>query len=157
MIGKLSRGRTICSWLICFTLLFGGCSEDEPAEDKYYISFMADLTRIVFTDQPVLTASYSQSGSQYNCTIGGGDRTSNITIQILDNGSIAVGAYTDVQIKYQDDHGDVFEQDSGNADATATITAMTATSVRGRFSGTVSTTNSVISITEGEFFVKRTN
>jgi len=157
MIGKLSRGRTVCSLLICFAMISGGCSEDEPAEDQYYISFMADLTRIVFTDQPVLTASYAQSGSQHNCTINGGDRTSNIMIQLSDNSSITVGAYTDVQIRYQDDHGDVFEQDSGNADAAATITAMTATSVRGRFSGTVRTTNSIISITEGEFFVKRIN
>ncbi len=167
MVRQLLRDRAACSLLIFIALIFGGCSTDDPGEDQYYISFKADLTRIVFIDQPDLTANFSESGNQHGCTINGSDRTSNITIQILDDSSITTGTYSGyetlggvnigVLMRYQDDNNDVFEQDSGNRDAIVTITAITATSVAGVFSGTVKTTTSAIEIKEGEFFVRRIN
>lgn len=146
--------------LIFIALIFGGCSTDDAGEEQYYISFKADLTRVVFIDQPVLTANFSQSGNQYDCVMTGSDRTSSITIQVFDNSSITTRTYSgyNALIRYIDDNGNEFVQDSTNRDAIVTISGITATSVTGVFSGTVRrTSTSAIEIKEGEFFVKRIN
>ena len=141
---------------IIVPFIIGACNKDEhPSDSQYFIRFKADLTRIVFTDQPVLIANFSESGGQHNCLISGGDRTSSITLQIVDDSIISLGSYYGVGISYKDDNGIIFEQDNANFNSAVTITELTATSVRGAFYGAVSAIGSTIAISEGEFHVRR--
>ena len=167
MVNKALINKGIGLLLIFSTILLSCSKGEDSGEDQYYIRFKADLTSIVFTDQPVLTTVCSKTGDQHECTFRGGDLTSRITITVFDDNTISNGTYSDFRtegglnfgtlISYEDDSGTIFEQRNGVTGTTVTITESTATSIRGVFTGKVATMGTTMTISEGEFFVKRIN
>lgn len=141
-------------FLAAFVIGYNSCADKQENESQYFISFKADLTRIVFTDQPVLRAAFSETNGIYNCTITGHDLRSSIILQAIDDSAITTGTYYNALISYQDDNGNIFEQDAGS-DNVITITELTDSSVRGTFEGTVRAPGSIITVSEGVFFVGR--
>lgn len=153
--------------LIFALFMISACSKDEVEDGSYRVKFKANGTPVEFNSQLTLTASFGQSGNQYVAVFTGYDAESNISIQVHDgkaieeknySGYILSGsAFVGALIAYKDKAGTVYTQGvPGNA--SITVSEITATEVRGTFSGTLKATGKDdVIITEGEFFVKRLN
>jgi len=148
--------------------------EDDPKETggntEYYIRFKADGTDHVIDDQPALLATFSSASSQYISNITGSDGTKNtgFTIQLFDGTPIRDTVYTGYENKGTYYNGALLSFSSNDSksygsgypsDAYVTVDTLTATYIKGTFSGTVRelTGTGTLSITEGKFYVKRVN
>jgi hypothetical protein len=146
-------------------VLFSSCSKDET--DGYYIRFRANGELVEFTNQLILIAGFGTNGEIYTGTIGGAnDATSNIGLQIYNNAPILEGTYsgygggTGVIIGYTEKSSGVLFSSGGgpDVDATVVITEITATTVKGTFHGRIMATGqSDIIVTDGSYFVRRSN
>ena len=146
-----------------------GCKKDDDNGDggQYYMRFKANGTTVEFKVQASLVAAFGHAENVYNAVFTGYDAESNISIQVHDgkaieeknySGYILSGsAFVGALIAYKDKAGTVYTQGvPGNA--SITVSEITATEVRGTFSGTLKATGKDdVIITEGEFFVKRLN
>jgi hypothetical protein len=135
----------------------------------YFYRFDANGTRVTFNQQVSLTAAFSQSGNQRVAIITGFDATRNSAVQIYSGSTIGTATYTGYTLDvnaaavvgmifhYQDATGTVYQSDNTNSNTT-TITQLTSTTVRGTFAGRLKATGKAdIVVTNGEFFVQRTN
>ena len=148
--------------------ILGSCKKDNDDSGAYKMKFKANGTLIEFTVQGSLTASFSQSGSVNNGVFTGYDANSNMGLQVYDSkafeestysGYVWTGsAFVGALMGYSDKTGTLYTQGTTNSNATINIIEITSTTVRGTFNGTVKADGKPdISITEGEFFVWRTN
>lgn len=148
---------------------FSSCSkDDEPAENDYYVRFNASGQKVEFKVHGSLVAAFGQSGSNHNAVFTGYDATSNISLQVFDNKAITTATYTGYTLSdssfigaligYTDKSGTLYMQDALNPVTSISISEITATTVKGTFSGTVKASGKTdISITNGEFYVWRAN
>lgn len=160
-------------------LLFGlttvsSCSKENDADEKeeheYYISFQANGKLVEFRNQPLLMAGFAEQGGYYLGGItGSGENGSNFGFVIVNDSPVTKGTYssltvlsggkTGVLFAYKQKDSEVIYSSSDIITAllsTVTITELTEEFVRGTFSGKVKASdNPDISITNGEFFVKR--
>ncbi len=155
------------SVVIFVLFMISACSKDEVDDGNYRVKFKANGTPVEFNSQPTLTASFGQSGNQHVAVFTGYDVESNISIQVHDgkaieaknySGYVSTGSgFSGALIAYKDKAGTVYTQGvPGNA--SITVSEITATEVRGTFSGTLKATGKAdVVITDGEFFVKRLN
>ncbi len=159
-------GNTI-SVVIFVLFMISACSKDGVEDGSYRVKFKANGTTVEFNSQFTSTASFGQSGNQYVAVFTGYDAESNISIQVHDgkaieaknySGYVSTGSgFSGALIAYKDKAGTVYTQGvPGNA--SITVSEITATEVRGTFSGTLKATGKDdVMITDGEFFVKRLN
>ncbi len=155
--------------LLFLAVTSGSCSkDDETAESEYYVRFNANGQKLEFTLQGAVLAAFGQSGNQYNAAFTGGNTNSNVSLQVFDNKAITTATYSryvltgsafiGAIIGYQDNSGTLFTQGAVNPNTSITISAITSTTVKGTFSGTVKAAGKPdISITNGEFYVWRAN
>lgn len=151
-------------------VLISGCKKDDDgaATGAYYIRFKADGQLTEFTNQVALNAATGQSQSQYNAVVSGFNGNHNISVQMFDNEAIHVSVYEGYENKvsyfegaligYGKD-GVIYGTNGVNPEVVVNLTHWTATEAKGTFSGKVKAISgpTVVSITEGEFFVKRLN
>lgn len=155
--------------LVSGAFLFESCSKDEETPGEYYMRFKANGTLAEYTNQLGLAASFAQSGNQYFLTISGwNDASTNFSVVLYNLAPISESTYSGYVASVDGTVGVLFahkEKESGavfssgvtaDYDARVTLSEITETGVKGTFSGTVKASgHSDISITEGEFFVKR--
>lgn len=155
-------------YLVVFTLLFNGCKKDQSTQGGYLMKFDVNGKTVEFTGQASLVAAFSNTGNQYLGVFTGYDANSNMGLQVYDNKAIVPGTFSGyaisnsaivgVLIGYQDTSGTQYTQGTTNSDAVITISELTATTVRGTFSGTLKAAGkSDISVTNGQFYVWRAN
>lgn len=164
----LLRTSHIVSGFCLLVFVLVSCKKDNDDGGIYKMKFKANDTMVEFRTQASLTASYGQSGSQYNALFTGYDAESNMSLQVFDSKPIEEATYSGyvlsgsafvgALIGYQDKSGTLFTQGANNSNATINLTEITSTTVRGTFSGTLKASGKPdIQITNGEFFVWRTN
>lgn len=164
--------KTLLFKLLVFTILSGifvSCKDDETeTSGEYYVRFNANGQKIEFKVQGATVAAFGQAANIYNAVFTGYDASSNLILQVFDKKEITTSSYSGYTlsgasfigslISYQDASGTVFRQDVSNPVTTVTISEITSETVRGTFSGIVKTSGKPdISITQGEFYVWRTN
>jgi hypothetical protein len=146
-----------------------GNSTGPNGSGAYFMRFDANGSRVEFTLQSSLLGAFAHQGNQFNALLTGIDANSNASLQIFDGQAITAKAYSGytisgaalvgVLITYQDTQGTVYSS-GGNqtTNAVITITDLSATELRGTFSGTLfSAGKPNVAITNGEFFLKRAN
>jgi len=154
--------------IVIFTVVIVGCKKEEAGSNGYWIKFKVDGSQVEFTLQSSLVAAFAQAGTQYNAVISGSDSKSHVGLQVYDNKAIVAnkysgytilnGAVVGVLMHYADASGVVYNQSVTNSNLEITISELTATAVRGTFSGTLKATGKTdIAITSGEFYVWRAN
>jgi hypothetical protein len=154
---------------VFFSTMFSSCNKDTTTSTgSFLIQFKVDGTLVEYTSQSSLMAVFAHSGAQYNAVFSGYDELSNINLSVYYNKEITSGTYSGYTlagsaivgslISYQDKSGTNYTQASVNSDASITISEITATTVKGFFSGTLLASGKPdIVITNGEFFVWRAN
>lgn len=153
--------------ILIFSVFVGSC-KNENAPSGYIMKFKTNGTTVEFTSQSSLVAAFANSGSQYTATFTGYDSNSNLSIVVYDNKAIAPVTYSGYQLNntefigalivYEDKNGKIYSQLSTNSDIKVVINEITSTTVRGTFSGTLtSSDNEELSVTNGEFYVWRAN
>lgn len=165
----LPRPVTLLAGFILAILLFSSCKKDQTSQGGYLMKFDVNGKTVEFTTQASLVAAFSNTGSQYLGVFTGYDANSNMSLSVFDNKaivpgtfsgySVSNGALVGILITYQDDSGTVYVQSTTtSSDAVINISEITATTVRGTFSGTLETSGKqTISVTNGQFFVWRAN
>lgn len=174
---NFSFRKTAFLYLLIAIIIGGGCGKknnDGPGDTNYYISFKAGNAAYTYKGYPY--ATFSQSDDTYLGGFGAfsseGNGTKNV-VSVL-TGSlkpIAVNTYTGVIkpgsggetpavfLSYIDEQGKTFANlYKDNATNIVTITALSATSVKGTFSGKiydVQQTNAPAIGFSGEFYVQR--
>ena len=154
--------------LTILMLVFNGCKKDQTTQGGYLMKFDVNGQTVEYTNQASLIAAFSSAATQYNALVTGYDANSNAGLQIFDDKAITTGTYSGytiagsavvgVLIHYQEPGGTLYTQGTTNSDAVITISEITATTVRGTFSGTLKTAGkSDISVTNGQFYVWRAN
>lgn len=145
------------------------CSKDEDDAGEYYMRFKANGTLVEYTNQLGLSAGFAQSGNQHVGTVSGwNDASSNFSLLLYDVEPIAEKTYSGYSASVNGVVGVLFahkEKETGvnfssgvdaEFNASTIITEITDAAVRGTFNGKVKAAGQTdISITEGEFYVKR--
>lgn len=154
--------------LVSSVFFVTSCSKDEdPGE--FYMRFKANGTLVEYTNQLGLSAGFAQSGNQHVGTISGwNDASSNFSLLLYNLSPISETTYSGYAVSVDGTVGVLFahkEKESGTVfssgvtpdyDARVTLLQLTETGVKGTFSGTIRAAGHPdISISEGEFFVKR--
>ena len=147
----------------------GGSDSTGPDDGSYYLRFKANGTQISYTDQVRLSASVGQASNQHTLVALGFDNTTNFSIIFFDGAPVSqktysgydinqnLGVFIGVLFAYEDQAGVVYGPGDTN-DESATITELTASSVRGTFNGTVRVAGQAdVLITNGEFYLPRGN
>ncbi len=166
-IDRIKRTANYLLGTVIILFITVSCST-QNSPSGYVMKFKADGTAIEFTGQSTVVAAFANSGSQYTATFTGYNSGSNISLTVYDNKAIAPGTFTGYTednsafigalIVYMDSNGKVYSQMTSNSDIKVVISQITATAVKGTFSGTLSSSDdSSISITNGEFYVWRVN
>jgi hypothetical protein len=155
--------------LSLFIGLFVSCqNDDEESGGEYYVRFIANGKKVEFSVQGATIAAFAQAGNTYNAVFTSYNTSSNIGLQVYDNKEITKGTYIGYTlsgtsfigalIHYKDDSGILYTQDALNAVTSITISEITSSAVRGTFSGVLKSSGKPdLSITQGEFFVLRSN
>ena len=175
MIQKMKRRSLnvlagICSAFILCTTGISCKKSSDGGEPKYYMRFKENGTQVAYNT--TAQAAFSSASGLYMCVLNGLDPKSNMNIILTDKSPIAANInYTEqilpglansyVFITYQNSNGVSFL--SGNpladqdASAKVTLTAITDDYVKGTFSGKLTNGSTIVTITEGEFILKRVN
>lgn len=158
-------------------LLMGSCSKDDEDDEEegggngYKITFKVDGVSKEFADADFPPhGSFTDNGKQYSGSFIATGRASSVGFQVYDTKAIvekdysgyvitpttgqnslygAVVSYADGQLSYS-------SQSLTNPTVQVKITEITATSVRGEFSGTLKLQNGSanVTISDGKFYVK---
>jgi len=159
----------ISSIILSLVILAGCKKEDDKTDDsQYFIRYKADGQLIEHKNEATLFAVTGQSGVQHNAVVSGFTGNTNISIQAFDNKPIAASIYNGYELKMNyvegailgfGRDGSIYGTDGTNPNVLLNITTWSSTEARGTFSGVVKLTSGAltITITEGEFYVKRTN
>jgi hypothetical protein len=151
------------------SLLTACSSSTGPNANGHYLRFDANGSQLNFTIESSLAAAFAHAGNEYNALMTGFDATSNLSLQVFDGAAITTkqytgyqftgGAFVGVLITYQPSAGLVYSSvATANSDAVITITELTATDVKGTFSGTLKKAGQPdIVATNGEFSLHRAN
>lgn len=167
--------------IICFSLvalLSSSCKKGDDGDDDdigggngYKITLEVDGASKEFADEDFPPIGvFSDNGTQYNGQFGATGYASSVSFQVYDTKPIvkqkysgfvitpttghnsfygAVVSYTDGQLSYS-------TQGKTNPTVNVEITEITASSVRGKFSGTLKSQNGKpdITVSKGEFYVR---
>jgi len=152
--------------VLMITVVLSSCKKDDPEENggAYEMSFTANGTKVKYTTQGALVASFANSGSQFLGVLTGYDANTNLHVQVYDDEAIVAGTYsgysasggvlTGVLIGYKDGTGTSYTQAGG--DIVVTISSITETSASGTFIGTLKASGKPdMVITDGKFTVQR--
>src|SRR5689334_7840539 len=136
--------------LLAIGSLVAGCSSSStgPTASGHYLRFDANGSQVNFTVDASLVAAFAHAGNEYNALMTGFDANSNASLQIFDGAAVTTkryaayqitgGALVGVLITYQPSPGVVYSSiATETSDAVITVTEMTATEVKGTFSGTL--------------------
>jgi len=167
---KRVASRFFISIVFLMLVVFSSCSDnDESSNGDLVIRFKANGTTVRYTNQPTLLFTAASSGNQYLAIISGfNDASSNLSLTLYSDSPIDKDTYSGysvvdivkgVVIGYLDPKtGATFTSGGANVNATVTISDMNATTVRGTFQGVLKNNQHAdITITDGEFIVKRNN
>jgi hypothetical protein len=155
--------------LLLFTLLAGCGSDGTGPGDDLFFRFKVSGAQFEYTDPTTLFAVFVTAGAQSNVVIAGYDPTTTAAVHVYDDSPITPGTYSGydvvnqvivgILIHHEDAAGNTYSWDpSGGGTATATISEITSTRVRGTFSGVLSEGGQPdITVTEGSFAVQRLN
>ena len=169
------RMSTLKAVVLTVAVLAVACGKDSdggtgPSNDgDLFYRFDANGTRVTYTVQQSLLGSFSRNNNQRVLIITGFNANSNSALQVYSGADIGVGSYSGYTINpaqgvvigtimhYQDSNGVLYATDSSvNPTDVVTITDLTATTVRGTFSGRLKSAGRPdMVITNGEFLVKR--
>lgn len=165
--------------LACIALFLGSCKKDGDDDDddgrddsgSYMISFKANGVFQEFTSEDFTKGAFSDNGTQYSSIVTGTRSSGQIAIgvEVFDNKAISETTYTGyvvteatsqtpayvvgASINYRDQQM-IYLTGAQSPNVTIKITAITATSVQGTFSGTLKSGGGPdIVITEGKFYV----
>lgn len=180
MILLPARQRTALGALVLLTVAALGCSSSTDATGKssspYYIKFTANGTQSEYHDQIAfpISASFAHTGIEYTGVVAGQSDAvattgGTITLGVMDVAPIttnksygalqtvsANGGFTLGQISYTIASAGYSNPDPNN-DVHVAFTEITATTVRGTFSGTLKSSGHPNLSISGEFFAKRIN
>lgn len=148
------------------TLFLTSCKKENAEEgDGYMISFSVDQSLEKFTEEDSPVGGFYTHDSQYSGLFSCTGNSKKIILEVLDNKEITESVYKGF-VKIQSDMiGAVITYHDGpttyrssmensDVDVRIEITKITATTVRGKFRGTLQSTGKAdIVITDGEFFV----
>jgi hypothetical protein len=161
--------RPLWSLLAGVSLLIG-CSNSStgPNASGHYVRFNANGTQVSFTIDASLQAAFAHAGNAYDATLTGSDLNGSISLTVLDVVAITTKQYAGYQISggglvgvlivYQQSGAGYRSVTTSASDAVITITDITATEVKGTFSGTLKRNGQPdIVVTNGEFSVHRAN
>lgn len=156
--------------LLVLTVITNSCKKVSSENGEYFVKFKAGSTNINYNNQAGLYYTATQSGSSHIVLISGfNNAASNISLQVYSNAAITAGSYNGYSISsgipigiiigYLDaGSGQLFNTAGAVTDASVTITEINSTHIKGSFSGTVKKSGQAdISITAGEFYVKKIN
>jgi hypothetical protein len=164
--------KTLLFKILIFTIsagIFASCKDDETeTSGGYYVRFNANGQKVEFKVQGATVAAFGQATNIYNAVFTGYDASSNVILQVFDKKEITTSTYSGYTlsgasfigalISYQDDSGTLFRQEVLNPVTSVTISEITSETVKGTFSGIVKASGKPnISITQGEFYVWRSN
>lgn len=152
--------------LLMMISVVNSCKKDNSISNTYEMSFYANGTKVVYTVEGALVATFSNAGDQFLGIFSGYDVNSNMGLQVYSNTEISENSYSGyttsgfvlvgVLIGYQDTSGTLYSQAGG--DVIIDVASITDTSVSGTFSGTLKASGKPdMVITEGKFTVKRFN
>ena len=171
--------RTTAAWFTVgvAALIATACKSSTDAGDSqqtssgtYYVRFKANGAQIDYSSDTWVNAAIAKTGPEYffvgASTPAGSVGEGSMSVSVFDPSPITTttysggltpvgttGAYTLPQLSYVTGSSTY----TSSNDARITLTEITSTTVKGTFQGTVSTTGKPsISITNGEFFAKRT-
>lgn len=130
------------------------------------MSFTANGTKVEYTLEGALVATFSNAGQQYVGIFSGYDTNTNMNLQVYDNTDISekdYSGYTTVNTElvgvlmgYQDNSSTLYSK--GGGDVVVNVSSITDTSVSGTFSGTLKAAGKPdMVIADGKFTVKRIN
>lgn len=146
--------------------------EEEGNGNGYFISFKANGTSIEYKPDDFMVASFVDDGTYFLATFAGVGRSSAIQFQAHDHTAIVEKEYSGYFVKqatqtpaYVIGASISFSQlqvthstPDKDPDVNVTIDEITATTVRGSFSGTLkSKGKDDVNITKGKFFIPRNN
>jgi hypothetical protein len=176
-----ARQRTALGALVLLTVAALGCSSSTDAttgtnNSPYFIKFTANGTQSEYHDQIAfpIAASFAHTGIEYTAVVAGQSDAvattgGTITLGAMDVAPIATnksygalqtvgtgGGFTLGQISYTIASIGYSNPDPNN-DVRVAFTEITATTVRGTFSGTLKSTGRPNLSISGEFFAKRLN
>jgi hypothetical protein len=146
-----------------------GSSTGPTGNNGHFLRFDANGSQVNFTAEASLIAAFAHAGNEFNALMTGYDATSNASLQVFDGAAVTTkryggydivgGALVGVLITYQPSQGVVYSSiATATSDAVITITDMTATEVKGTFSGTLQANGHPdIVVTNGEFSLNRAN
>ena len=146
---------------------FQACKKDNNGNsNELFMRFKANGVLVEYNDPTTLYAILTQGGAQHTGSFTGYDPISTMTLQVYDSMAISVKAYTGFYIvgsvllgalmSYGDANGVTYSQDTNNNDIVINVSEVTATNVKGTFSGTlVEPGYPNIAMTQGEFNVQR--
>ncbi len=164
--------KKIVTQVLVFSFFIGlsvSCqNDDNETEGGYYVRFKANGQQVEFTVQGATIAAFAQAGNTYNAVFTGYDSSSNVGLQVYDNKEITMATYSGYTlsgssfigalIHYKDNLGTLYSQDALNPTTSITISEITSSAVKGTFSGILKASGKPdLSITQGEFFVWRSN
>ena len=152
--------------LFVFALIVNSCKKDDMSGKTYFMSFTANGTKVEYTVEGALVATFSDAGNQHIGFFSGYNSITNLNLQVYDDVPISVKSYTGynisnsillgVLIGYDDESGTDYTQVGD--DLVVNVTSITDTSVSGTFSGTLKANGKPdIVIAGGKFTVKRFN
>lgn len=153
--------------LLFLVFIAGSCKKtDSSIGNTYEMTFTANGTKVTYTLEAALVATFTDSEGQYLGVFSGFDDNTNISIDVFDNQAItekkysgytAVGtALSGVIMGYQDSSGTNYSQ--AGSDLEVNVTSITDTAVSGTFSGTLKASGkSDMVIADGKFTLKRFN
>ncbi len=155
--------------LLILVFIVNSCTKDKTNNGSgvtYEMSFMANGTKVVYTLEAALVATFAEEGDQYLGTFVGYDSDSNMDIEVFDSQAISKKEYSGyttsgtilvgVLMSYDDSTGTLYSQ--AGDDVVVTITSIAYASISGTFSGTLKASGKPdMVITDGKFTVKRIN
>jgi len=154
---------------LAFGLLSFGCGDGTGPGETVFMRFEVDGQVVEYTQEGTLLAAFSGEFGQQFLFIGGFDETTLLAVEIYDLTRITPNTYSGYTVSGSSAQGVVIRYEAGGghnyetagteaADRTATVTEISARTISGTFSGTLSATDQEdIVITNGEFRVSRTN
>jgi hypothetical protein len=160
------------SWITTLALLVTACSSSTGNDDDdggFFMRFDANGTRVTYTNEATLFATFTQSGAQHSAVFTGYDANSNMALQVYSDAPIAANTYSGYTLSgtvfvgaligYEDATGTLYTQGTGTSiQSQIVLTSVTSESVRGTFSGTLKAAGQPdVVVTNGEFLVRRFN
>jgi len=152
-----------------------GCNKEDDKNPptstptgQYYIKFKVDGVWQEMKTQNTLMGIIGQSGDQHAMAIDGYSQGgANTNILVMDDKEITTGVYSDFEIfptfqrgviiAWTNENGYTFNTTYQNKLGSVNITSITSSEIRGTFSGELIdlVSQDEVTVTEGEFFVKR--